>query len=553
MGGQANVLRGIRHFGPRGQLVYVHFRDVQGTGDQFAECFIGEGNLDVTAVMRAAEGGRLHRRAHRRPRAGHGRRRGLERARAGLRDRLPDGSPAGGRGPDVAAAPAGTAHGGATGPAEAHGRQPDRRATERRRARSWRCRLGGRPGPRPTPGRPTSAIGPAAPAARWWGRAPRRVCSTGRSALRRRAAAPASPRREADAKSRACSVRRYPSRQAAQAAEGRPPLPRGDLKVAPSERMLRAAKPGVAGMTTTTVNDVHARINATRVRRIVRPDGVEAVQAAIQAARTEGRPSASPAAGTRWAASSSRPTRVLLDMRGHGPRAGRSTRSAAIVEVEAGIQWPALVERPARDAGRAGAPVGHRPEADRRRPPQPRRRARRQRPRPRPDAAADRRRRRVVHARRRRRATSARCSRSGERRALPPGHRRLRAVRRRRRRDGCGCAPRRKVAARRRGRSTSTTCWRPSSERIADGFLYGDFQFAIDDRGRRLPARGVFSCYQPVADDTPIPAGQRALSDEAWQTLLELAHVDKRRARRRLHAPTTSPPPARSTGPTPTS
>src|SRR5579883_1022398 len=36
MGGQENVLRGIRHFGPRGQIGYVHFRDVQGTGDHFA-------------------------------------------------------------------------------------------------------------------------------------------------------------------------------------------------------------------------------------------------------------------------------------------------------------------------------------------------------------------------------------------------------------------------------------------------------------------------------------------------------------------------------------
>jgi mannonate dehydratase len=53
MGGQANVLRGIRHFGSRHQIGYVHFRDVQGTGDRFSECFIGEGNLDVAAVMRA--------------------------------------------------------------------------------------------------------------------------------------------------------------------------------------------------------------------------------------------------------------------------------------------------------------------------------------------------------------------------------------------------------------------------------------------------------------------------------------------------------------------
>jgi mannonate dehydratase len=53
MGGTENVLRGIRHFGPRGQIVYVHFRDVQGTAGRFQECFPGEGVLDVTAVMGA--------------------------------------------------------------------------------------------------------------------------------------------------------------------------------------------------------------------------------------------------------------------------------------------------------------------------------------------------------------------------------------------------------------------------------------------------------------------------------------------------------------------
>lgn len=53
MGGTANVLRGIRHFGPQGRIAYVHFRDVRGRADNFAECFIGEGDLDVTAAMRA--------------------------------------------------------------------------------------------------------------------------------------------------------------------------------------------------------------------------------------------------------------------------------------------------------------------------------------------------------------------------------------------------------------------------------------------------------------------------------------------------------------------
>ncbi|MGH2354705.1 MAG: mannonate dehydratase, partial [Chloroflexota bacterium] len=53
MGGTENVLKGIRHFGAQGKIVYVHFRDVQGTAARFQECFPGEGVLDVTAAMRA--------------------------------------------------------------------------------------------------------------------------------------------------------------------------------------------------------------------------------------------------------------------------------------------------------------------------------------------------------------------------------------------------------------------------------------------------------------------------------------------------------------------
>lgn len=53
IGGTATVLRGIREFGARGKIGYVHFRDVQGTAECFQECFPGEGIVDVTAVMRA--------------------------------------------------------------------------------------------------------------------------------------------------------------------------------------------------------------------------------------------------------------------------------------------------------------------------------------------------------------------------------------------------------------------------------------------------------------------------------------------------------------------
>jgi len=67
-------------------------------------------------------------------------------------------------------------------------------------------------------------------------------------------------------------------------------------------------------------------------------------------------------------------------------------------------------------------------------------------------------------------------------------------------------------------------------ERIADGYAFGDFQFALDPRSRDFLRRGIFSCYKPVSDDTFIPAQQRALSPANWKKLLWLAHFDKQGA-----------------------
>jgi mannonate dehydratase len=53
MGGHQNVIRGIRHFGSRGKIFYGHFRDVQGTAERFAECFLGEGNVNLVEAMQA--------------------------------------------------------------------------------------------------------------------------------------------------------------------------------------------------------------------------------------------------------------------------------------------------------------------------------------------------------------------------------------------------------------------------------------------------------------------------------------------------------------------
>jgi FAD/FMN-containing dehydrogenase len=64
-------------------------------------------------------------------------------------------------------------------------------------------------------------------------------------------------------------------------------------------------------------------------------------------------------------------------------------------------------------------------------------------------------------------------------------------------------------------------------ERIRDEFLYGDFQFSIDEDSPGFLDDGVFSCYRPVEPHTPVPEGQRELSDEAWRELLWLTHSDK--------------------------
>jgi FAD/FMN-containing dehydrogenase len=66
--------------------------------------------------------------------------------------------------------------------------------------------------------------------------------------------------------------------------------------------------------------------------------------------------------------------------------------------------------------------------------------------------------------------------------------------------------------------------------RIADGFLYGDFQYSIDEDSPDFLRKGVFSCYRPVAPETPMPSAQRELSDANWRELLYLAHVDEQAA-----------------------
>ena len=66
--------------------------------------------------------------------------------------------------------------------------------------------------------------------------------------------------------------------------------------------------------------------------------------------------------------------------------------------------------------------------------------------------------------------------------------------------------------------------------RIADGCLYGDFQFATDSASPDFLRRGILSCYREVASDTPLTPNPLHLHGKDWQRLLYLAHTDKSRA-----------------------
>ena len=69
-------------------------------------------------------------------------------------------------------------------------------------------------------------------------------------------------------------------------------------------------------------------------------------------------------------------------------------------------------------------------------------------------------------------------------------------------------------------------------ERIAKRFLYGDFQFSVDEKSPGFLQRGVFSCYEPIDEHEPVVA-EKELRDDDWLDLLELAYTDRGKAFKR--------------------
>src|SRR6266478_1109991 len=67
---------------------------------------------------------------------------------------------------------------------------------------------------------------------------------------------------------------------------------------------------------------------------------------------------------------------------------------------------------------------------------------------------------------------------------------------------------------------------------IAQKFLYGDFQFSVDEKSPDFLQRGVFSCYEPIDEHEPVVA-KKELRDDDWLDLLRLAYTDREKAFKR--------------------
>lgn len=278
--------------------------------------------------------------------------------------------------------------------------------------------------------------------------------------------------------------------------------------------------------TSLVVNDVHSQLNQTRVHAIVKPATVQDVQAAVVAARTEGRSVC--VAGGRHAMGGQQfgDAAVLVDTRAlddvHDLDADRG-----LVTVAGGIQWPALLahlDRAQQGRDRQWGIYQKQTGADR------------------------------LSI-----GGALACNAHGRGLALGPLIQQVERfdivgpdgqVRTCSRTENPGLfrlaiggyglfgvvtrvqlrlRPRVKVRRVVEIGETANIAER-FEERIQAGFLYGDYQFATDASRSYFLRRGVFSCYQPVPDDEPLTVHPTRFNPEDWARLTFYSHRYKRRA-----------------------
>jgi len=68
------------------------------------------------------------------------------------------------------------------------------------------------------------------------------------------------------------------------------------------------------------------------------------------------------------------------------------------------------------------------------------------------------------------------------------------------------------------------------AERVAGGFLYGDWQLSTDPDSEGFLNEGLLSCYRPVDAGTPMDESRKPADEAEWRNLIYLAHTDRKKA-----------------------
>jgi FAD/FMN-containing dehydrogenase len=280
------------------------------------------------------------------------------------------------------------------------------------------------------------------------------------------------------------------------------------------------------------VNDIHSQLNSTRVAEILQPRSLEGVQTIVRTARKDRKVVS--VAGGRHAMGGQQfcTDALLIDMRKLG-RVLNLDRKRGVIEVEAGIEWPELIDgylalqdgdhQPwgiaQKQTGADRLTIGGTIAANAHG------RGLKMKP-----FIGDVESFVIVDAM----GTAHKCSRTENPDLFRLVH------------GGYGLfgivtsvqlrlTPRKKVERVVEIR-TVDDLMAGFEKRIADGFQYGDFQFSIERDSEDFLHRGVFSCYRPVPMETPIPPAEKQLTDENWRQLLLLAHTDGKQAFERYAA-----------------
>lgn len=277
-------------------------------------------------------------------------------------------------------------------------------------------------------------------------------------------------------------------------------------------------------MNAAIINDVHSRLNETRVAEIQRPQGVDEAAAIVRKASREGRPIAISGGRHAMGGQQFRTDAVLIDTTGLD-RVVSLDRDRGVAEVEGGVMWPGLI-----DATRALQPGDPAPWTIRQK-----------------QTGAD----DLTLAG----SVSANAHGRGLRMGpmvddiesltiIDPSGELVRCSREVRPElfasvvGGYGLFGiiasvelrlQRLIRLRRHVEITDIdSVVKRFDEIIEHDARYGDFQFALhDDETNAFLRRGVMSVYLPTDDAPPPPGEQRHLSPDDWIALLDLAHRNK--------------------------